>query len=128
MENNGNLCTWCQNHDKDTPDHFTVIDTETRLVVLKEFILFCPFCGRKMETDLRLKIGIDSLSPTQKEMIGLVAECSMNLSEVARRANVARTHVGYHVRKIAEKTDKDPLNFYDLQELLDGLRGNDDGY
>lgn len=58
------------------------------------------------------------LTPTQAEAIVKLAKNNMNVRAAAREMFMHYNTVHYHVRMIERNTGKDPLNFYDLQELL----------
>jgi DNA-binding PucR family transcriptional regulator len=54
----------------------------------------------------------------QAEIIVALADNQMNVSEAAREIFMHRNTVKYHIRKIYKLTGKDPLDFYDMCELL----------
>lgn len=54
----------------------------------------------------------------QKKIVLLMAECSMNISEVARKAYTHRNTIVYQLKKVQKDTGLDPNNFYDLVKLL----------
>ena len=58
------------------------------------------------------------LSQLQKEVIIAFADNSMNASETARSMYIHRNTIAYHFEKIKQQTNLDPLNFYDLVELV----------
>lgn len=62
--------------------------------------------------------GVKPMTEGMAEIIVALAECGMNVSEVSRRLFYHRNTVGYRIHKIHKQTGKDPLNFYDLCELL----------
>ena len=52
------------------------------------------------------------------EVIIALAECGMNMSEVARRLHWHRNTILYRIRQIFKTYGKNPLDFYDLSDLL----------
>lgn len=58
------------------------------------------------------------LSQLQKEAIQAFAQHSMNASETARSLYIHRNTLAYHFERIKQRTNLDPLNFYDLVELV----------
>ena len=53
-----------------------------------------------------------------KKIITLLAENKMNISEVARILRYDRNTVKYHIGQIKKATGKDPLNLFELAELI----------
>jgi carbohydrate diacid regulator len=47
-----------------------------------------------------------------------LADHRMNIAEAARVLYMHRNTVVYHIQKIRQNTGLDPLNFYDLYELV----------
>lgn len=71
-----------------------------------------------------------NLSDKHMEIILSLGKHSMRMTEVARELDMHRNTVVYHVERIQEITGKDPLNFYDLLELVmfvKAEKGGDDG-
>lgn len=63
-------------------------------------------------------IEIDSrLDERDAKIILKLADCRMNVSEVARQLFMHRNTVQYHIDKIYRVTGKNPLNFYELFDL-----------
>lgn len=58
------------------------------------------------------------MTKLQAEIIIALADNQMNIAEAGRKIFMHRSTVQYHVRKIFEATGKDPLDFYDMCELL----------
>lgn len=54
----------------------------------------------------------------QKKIITLLAENKMNVNEVARILHYHRNTIMYHIGRIKKETGKDPLNLFDLAELI----------
>lgn len=52
------------------------------------------------------------------EIIVALAECNMNLSMAAKSIYMHRNSCWYYIYKMRSELGKDPLNFYDLCELL----------
>lgn len=59
-----------------------------------------------------------TLTPLQMEIVRTLADNSMNLSATARELYHSRTGLQHHLKRIHERTGLDPMNFYDLHELL----------
>lgn len=62
------------------------------------------------------------LSKAKQEVIRVLADCDMNLSEAARVLRCSRNNVIQHANRIQEITGLDPRCFYDLIELLEVVR------
>ena len=54
-----------------------------------------------------------------------LAENRINASEVARRLFMHRNTVTYHTDKVKRTTGLDPLDFYDLHELVNMIKGEE---
>ena len=59
-----------------------------------------------------------SITRTQAEVIVKLARNNINAAATAREMFMHRNTVDYHIRMIYRNTGKNPLNFYDLLELL----------
>lgn len=55
---------------------------------------------------------------TQAEVITKLAKNSMNTTATAKELFLHRNSVYHHIRMVQRDTGLDPLNFYDLNELL----------
>lgn len=58
------------------------------------------------------------LTQTQAEVVVKLAKNSMNAAAAAREMFMHRNTVDYHIRMIYRNIGKNPLDFYDLCELL----------
>lgn len=58
-----------------------------------------------------------------RAMIRLLAKHSLNVSDVAREICYHRNSVVYRIQRIKKETGKDPMQFYDLIELLNMTGG-----
>lgn len=58
------------------------------------------------------------LSEERCKIILALADNKMNVSAVARQLYMHRNTVAYHINRIKQITGKDPLNFYDLYNLV----------
>lgn len=67
-------------------------------------------------------IGRRDLNEFDLKIIVALADCRMNVSEAARQLYAHRNTVAYHIRRIKKITGKDPLNFYDLCDLMKAVR------
>ena len=66
-------------------------------------------------------------SKFEAKILILLAENSMNISEVARTLCYHRNTICYHIEQIKKKTGKDPLILFDLAELLTSYLPQFDG-
>lgn len=57
-------------------------------------------------------------SEFHNQIVVLLAEHSMNVSEVARILNYHRNSIMYHIGLIREMTGKNPMNLFDLADLI----------
>jgi sugar diacid utilization regulator len=64
----------------------------------------------------------DMLSEKQKNIILSIAEHDMRTSAVTREMSKHRNSILYHIGRIWEITGKDPLNFYDLHDLVAAVK------
>ena len=64
------------------------------------------------------------LTDKQREVVLAFADCGMNVSKASKKIFRDRNTVLYHVKRIREATGKDPMNFYDLVELVEGVKGH----
>lgn len=62
--------------------------------------------GKNVLTEIRVKI------------ILALADNSLQISEVARKLYMHRNTVIYNIGRIRDITGKDPMNFYDLHDLV----------
>lgn len=58
------------------------------------------------------------MTRTQAEVVVKLAENNINVAKTAKAMYMHRNTVDYNVRMIRKKTNKDPLQFYELLELL----------
>lgn len=58
------------------------------------------------------------MTDIEKTILNMLAENKLNVSEVARNMPCHRNTVVYHIDKIKQKTGKNPLNVFDLVELI----------
>lgn len=54
----------------------------------------------------------------REEILNQLVEKRFNITEVARAMCYSRATIMYHIQQIKKKTGKDPLNLFDLAELL----------
>lgn len=59
------------------------------------------------------------LTDKQREVVLALADCSMSITKTSKKIFRNRNTVLYHIRKVNETTGKDPMNFYDLIELVE---------
>lgn len=59
-----------------------------------------------------------TLSKREKTEVQTLADCDMNIAWTARILGTRRNTLQYHFDSIMRKTGLDPLNFYNLHELL----------
>lgn len=67
---------------------------------------------------VRINDGDILLTTYEAQIILKLADCNMSVSETARQMFMHRNTIVYHAEKIKRNTGKDPLNFYDLHELV----------
>lgn len=58
-----------------------------------------------------------------RDILITLVESGMNQSEVARRLHVHRNTVVYRLNKMRKTTGLNPLNVYDLIELIKRIKG-----
>lgn len=61
---------------------------------------------------------LSGVTQIEREIIRMLAECSLNMEWTARRMQLHRNTVAYHVKKIEASTGYNPLDFYGMQQLL----------
>ena len=59
-----------------------------------------------------------TLTATQAEVVIKLAKNNINAAAAAREMFMHRNTVDYHIRMIYRNTGKNPLNFFDLLDLL----------
>lgn len=62
------------------------------------------------------------LHPTDRLILEALADSGMNATAAAKKAYVCRNTVTYRMKKLRQATGLDPMDFYDLQTLLDVTR------
>ena len=55
---------------------------------------------------------------TQAEIIVELAKNNLNMTTTAKAMFMHRNNISYHIRQIRRNTGLNPLDFYDLNELL----------
>lgn len=55
---------------------------------------------------------------TQAEVVVQLAKCNMNITKTSQAMFMHRNNITYHIRQIRRDTGLNPLNFYQLCELL----------
>ncbi|MBO5715055.1 MAG: helix-turn-helix domain-containing protein [Clostridia bacterium] len=68
----------------------------------------------------------NEISKAEVEIIFTLAECGLNPSRAARKLNIHRNTVIYHIGEIEDFTGLNPLDFYDLQKLLERVKADDE--
>lgn len=58
------------------------------------------------------------MTKLQAEIIVALAENQLSPTDASKKLFMHRTTVNYHIRKIHKITGKNPLDFYDMCELL----------
>lgn len=66
------------------------------------------------------------ISNREKDVIFALAENKLNVSEVARKLFLNRNTVLYHVGEIKRISGFNPLDFYDLQKLIERVKADDE--
>ena len=66
------------------------------------------------------------ISNREKEVIFALAESKLNVSEAAKKLFLHRNTVVYHVNEIKRISGLDPLDFYDLQKLIERVKADDE--
>ena len=64
------------------------------------------------------------LTDKQREVVLALADCGMNVTKASKKIFRHRNAVLHHIKRIREATAKDPMNFYDLVELVEGVKGH----
>lgn len=62
------------------------------------------------------------MTEQELKIINTLADCNMNVQKTANKLNYHRNTIVYHLEKIKEETGHDPMNFYDLVELVNLIR------
>ena len=68
----------------------------------------------------------DEMTPVRKDIVLALANNRMRLREVAKELHYHRTTILYHIGIIKSITGKDPMNFYDLGELVKIVKVSED--
>lgn len=63
------------------------------------------------------------MNELDRDILITLVESGMNQSEVARRLHVHRNTVSYRLNKMRKTTGLNPLNVYDLIELIKRMKG-----
>lgn len=79
-------------------------------------------CLAKMMIRLKERENTMGLTEHQADIIITLAESKMNLTEVGRKLTYHRNSLSRHIKKIHEQTGKDPMDFYDMCDLLIAAR------
>lgn len=59
---------------------------------------------------------------TIEKTIQTFAECDMNVLKASKMLFIHRNAMEYRLKMIKDKTGLDPKNFYDLVELVNGIK------
>lgn len=65
----------------------------------------------------------DEMTPVRCDIVLAMADCSMRANAAARKLYMDHSTVLYHLKIIKAITGKDPMNFYDLGELVQMAKG-----
>ena len=68
-------------------------------------------------------MAVNGLTPIREKIILTLADSKMNMSETGRRLYLHQHSVVYNIKRIKDITGKDPLNFYDLYDLVQMVKG-----
>lgn len=63
----------------------------------------------------------EELTDLDKKILRTFAATGMSRSATAARLHYSRNSLDYHFKRIREKKRLDPLDFYDLNELISGI-------
>lgn len=71
-------------------------------------------------------------SEMRRNVILALADCNMDVSKAARKVYMSRNGTVYYINQIKKITGKDPLNFFDLHDLVlcvkaEGIKGAANG-
>ncbi len=66
------------------------------------------------------------ISKTEVKIILALAKCGLNPSRAARKLNIHRNTVIYHIGEIRDFTGLDPSDFYDMAKLLERFKEEKD--
>ena len=69
----------------------------------------------------------DEITPVRKEVILALADSQMRANAAARILYMDHSTVQYHIGIIKAITGKDPRNFYDLWDLVQMVKGVQQG-
>ena len=61
----------------------------------------------------------DEMTPTRCKVVLAMADNRMRVTEAAKALYMNHTTVLYHIKLIKAITGKDPMNFYDLIDLVE---------
>lgn len=65
----------------------------------------------------------DQITPIRREVILALADCGMRPTSVAKKLYIDHSTVRYHIRIIKAITGLDPMDFYDLGDLVASVKG-----
>ena len=65
-----------------------------------------------------MKVMLENLTDLDIKILIAFADNNMNVSETSRQMFLSRSATFYHLEKVKNKTELNPLNFFDLIELL----------
>ena len=65
-----------------------------------------------------MDLPIEHFDSRDAEILLTLAKCRMNVSETARQMYMHRNTVQYHLNKVYRLTGKNPLDFYQLHDLV----------
>lgn len=65
----------------------------------------------------------DEITPIRRDIILALADCKMRVNAAAKKLYISNKTADYHIKIIKAITGKNPLNFYDLFELVQMVNG-----
>ena len=65
----------------------------------------------------------DEMTPIRCDIVLAFADSRMSVGETAKRLYVDRKTVWYHLKVIRSITGKNPMNFFDLYDLVTMVKG-----
>lgn len=68
----------------------------------------------------------DEMTPVRCDIVLALADCRMRAATAAKKLYMDNSTVRYHIGIIKSITGKDPMNFYDLGELVKMVKVGED--
>lgn len=106
-------CPFCQKEHTQTPWLNITCECGAKYQFTKKYWQ-SPYADLRIKGDTKRR-----LSELHRNVIFAMSNANMNISEAAKLMYMHRNSIVYNIEMITKRTGKNPINFYDLIQLVE---------